>query len=426
MKKIFFITLAALILNSCGGSSYTYDKGCSVDEQNEYVYNYMQKNYLWYSDMPELDYREYGSVYDLFIALKVTKDKWSFIVDKEVFDSYFSGDGYIGFGFKFSKIGSKFFIQYVFDNSPAIEANIQRGDELLKIDGKELSALDKEEAIEIFGERKVGVSKTLTIKKKDGSIENITLSKKNIKVASVLQHKIIKQNGKKIGYLLFDRFIEPSTKELYDAFGYFKKEGIDELVIDLRYNGGGLVNVAGALASLIRADDNNKLLFTLQFNDKNRQRDMSYHLRTVDNSLHNINKVYFLTTNSSCSASEAVINGLKPYLNDIIVIGSKTYGKPVGMVGGEFCGKYIVPIEFEILNSQGEGRYFDGINPTSSCQVGDDLSHNLGDPSETMLKQALYHIEYGSCNSSYKKMARQIQTEDRENINGLNSIINAY
>ena len=252
------------------------------------------------------------------------------------------------------------------------------------------------------------------------------ISKKNIKVLSVLEHKIINKNGKKIGYLLFDRFIEPSMKELYDAFGYFKKEGIDELIVDLRYNGGGLVSVANRLVSLIRREDDKKLLFTLRFNDKNRQRDSTYYLRAVDNSLSGIRRVYFLTTKSTCSASEAVINGLKPYVDDVVIIGSKTCGKPVGMVGGEFCGKYIIPIEFEILNTLGDGRYFNGISPTSSCRTIDDLSHNLGEPNEAMLKQALYHIDNGNCNSSYSKMARQIQSDNRENIDGLNSIINAY
>ena len=373
--------------------------------------------------MKEVDYTKYGSVYDLFADLKVPKDHWSFIVDKEVFDNYFSGKGYIGFGFKFSYINGKYMIEYVYSNSPAKSAGMQRGDELVSVDGTSVSNLSKDEVAELFGDRKVGVQKSIKLKKQDGSSTTLQMKKENIEVPSVLQKKVIEQNGKKVGYLLFDRFIEPSTKELYDAFRIFKNQGINELVVDLRYNGGGLVSVAGALGSLIRAEDDEKLLFTLQFNDKNRNKDMTYHLRAVDNSLSGINRVYFLTTKSTCSASEAVINGLKPY-TDVVVIGSKTCGKPVGMVGGEFCGKYIVPIEFKIVNSNGDGDYFGGLDTT--CQVADDLTHDLGSSNESMLKTALYYIDNGSCGSSNGRLYRKSFDINKNASVGADSVMNAY
>jgi len=269
----------------------------------------------------------------------------------------------------------------------------------------------------------VGLQRRIELKKQDGSNVTLQMKKENIEVPSVLQKKIIEQNGKRVGYLLFDRFIEPSTDELYDAFGYFKNKGVNELVVDLRYNGGGLVSVAGALGSLIRAEDDEKLFFTLQFNEKSRNKDMTYHLRAVDNSLSGINKVYFLTTKSTCSASEAVINGLKPYV-DVVIIGSKTCGKPVGMIGGEFCGKYIVPIEFKIVNSNGDGDYFGGLETT--CQVTDDLTHDLGSSNESMLKTALYYIDSGSCGSSSGRVYRKSFGINRNVSVGVDSIINAY
>ena len=424
MLKIIILIFSLLFINSCEkvtSRDNSYSGSCKVVEQNRYVYNFMQENYLWYQDIPELDYTAYESPYALFLDLTVPKDKWSFIIDKKTFDDYFSGKGYVGYGFKFAKLNGRYYLQMVLKESPASKSNLQRGDEIVKIDGKEITSTDMNEVINLLGPREVGVSREFTIRKKDGSIVNVTLTKESVAVNSVLEKRIIDEGEHTVGYLLFDKFIATSTKELEETFKYFKENGIDSLVIDMRYNGGGLVSVAKDLASLIRTENSSDLLFTLQFNDKNRDRDLEYYFESSSSSLNGIDKVYFLTTEATCSASEAVINGLKPYVA-VKVIGSTTCGKPVGMVGGEFCDKYIVPIEFEILNSQKEGRYFDGINP--NCYVKDDLNHNLGDENEAMLKEAIAQINGYSCTSNNRK-AREIEKQT-DSVNMLNSLINSY
>ena len=424
MYKIVILIFSLLFINSCEkvtSRDNSYRGNCKVVEQNRYVYNFMQDNYFWYQDIPEVDYTTYDSPYALFLKLKVPQDKWSFIIDKKTFDDYFSGKGYVGYGFKFAKLNGKYYLQMILKDSPAYKSNLQRGDEILKIDGKEITSADMNEVINLLGPREVGLSREFTIRKKDGSIVNVTLTKESVAINSVLEKRIINKGEHKVGYLLFDKFIETSTKELEDTFKYFKENGIDSLVIDMRYNGGGLVSVAKDLASLIRIENSSDLLFTLQFNDKHRDRDLEYYFKSTNSSLSGINKIYFLTTNATCSASEAVINGLKPYVA-VKVIGSTTCGKPVGMVGGEFCDKYIVPIEFEIVNSKGEGRYFDGISP--NCQVDDDLNHNLGDENEAMLKEAIAQINGASCSSSNRKV-REIENQT-SSIKMLDSLINSY
>lgn len=429
MYKILSLLVLAFFINSCDSTrsknkyniSEFENDSCSIVNQNRFVYNFMQDNYLWYKDIPNLDYTKYESPYALFKDLKVPQDKWSFIVDKQILDDYFSGKGYVGFGFKFTQMDDGYYLQMVFKDSPAANASLQRGDKILKINGNDISNLDINSVISLLGPREVGISRTFTIKKRDGTIEDVSLTKAKVDVKSVLAKKIIESSNHKIGYLLFDKFIETSSKELSEAFNYFKNEGIDSLIIDMRYNGGGLVSVAQELSSLIREENSGDLLFKLQFNDKNRDRDKSYYFKAQNSSLNGIERVYFLTTDATCSASEAVINGLKPYI-DVKIIGTTTCGKPVGMVGGEFCQKYIVPIEFEILNSQGEGRYFNGLSPT--CQVEDDLSHNLGSENEAMLKEALLEIGGAKCVSS-SKSAKLIKTKSK-NLNMLNSLINSY
>ena len=425
-----FLTLIFLIFlisgcNTTNKNKYNIDdfenSSCSILNQNKFVYDFMQNNYLWYKDMPQLDYTAYDSPLSLFKDLKVPKDKWSFIADKKLFDDYFNGKGYIGFGFKFTKTNDGYYLQLIFKDSPAYNASLQRGDKILKIDGADISNLDFNDVISLLGPREEGISKTFTIKKRDGSIKDVVLNKTKVSVKSVLAKEILINNNHKIGYLLFDKFIKTSSQELADAFNYFKFEGIDSLVVDLRYNGGGLVSVAQELSSLIKEENSDDLLFKLQFNDKNQDRNKEYYFKPTSNSLSGINRVYFLTTDATCSASEAVINGLKPYM-DVKIIGTTTCGKPVGMVGGEFCQKYIVPIEFEILNSQGKGRYYNGISPT--CYVEDDLNHSLGSADEAMFKEAVLEINGLNCSSS-NKSAKRINSKTKK-IDMLNSLINSY
>ena len=426
MKSILhwsYIIILTLGLISCESVTPVENTSeCSSIKEREYVYNYMQKNYLWYQEMPEVDYQSYSSPEALLEDLKVSKDHWSFIIDKKVFDDYFAGEGYIGFGFKLQFDSSnKLIITMVYPNSPASKAGLKRGVEILAINGKDVDAI--EDVNSAFGPKEVGVEATLDIVK-DGQNQSISLKKEKVATPSVITTKVLNINGEKVGYLLFDSFIEPSTNELKGAFEDFANANIDRLIVDLRYNGGGLVSVANDLVSLIKGlYSSGEKSLTLEFNDKNSNKNSSYYIKRYSNSF-DLDSVYFLTTKSTCSSSEAVINALKPYGVDVKLIGSKTCGKPVGMVGGEFCNKYLVPIEFQIVNRDGEGDYFGGMSV--DCSASDDIYHDFGDTNEAMLKEAAYLIEHGSCSNSAN--ARVVTTKAKREIKykGLSTITKAF
>jgi hypothetical protein len=133
--------------------------------------------------------------------------------------------------------------------------------------------------------------------------------------------------------------------------------------------------------------------FRLKWNEKYRKRDYIYRFETDNNSL-NLNRVIFLTTKITASASESVINALKPY-REVITIGDRTYGKPVGMEGSSDRFYVYYLINFKIENSEGFSDYFNGLDVT--CRSEDDLTHELGDIKETMLSDALFFIENGRC-----------------------------
>ena len=419
---IKWIVLIALILftNSCDKVTKKY-KACSIKDQNEFVYRYMQKNYLWNSTMPELDYLSYNSPEELLEDLKDPKDHWSFIIDTKALNSYFNEGKYIGLGIKFSDENGDIYISLVYQNSPAFNAGIKRGMKLISINGKLVKDMNSQEIHEAFGKNEVGVAVNLELEY-NNQINEYNLTKAEIDAKSVITTKIINDGNNKIGYIVFDKFVGFSNDELDRAFKEFKSANINKLIVDLRYNEGGLVDVAQHLASLIHPS--NDIFVKMKFNQQNSIKNSQLYFTRLNNSLENLDGIYFITTKYTCSASEAVINGLKPYVDNIFMIGQKSCGKPVGMIGDNFCGKSILPIEFKITNANDEGDYFGGMTP--NCYASDDIKHSFGDRDESMLRATLDLIDYNVCESSSNKQARRVSNKSRLQLFGIHKITGAY
>ncbi len=210
--------------------------------------------------------------------------------------------------------------------------------------------------------------------------------------------QIVEVDGRKVGYLFFRNFVRPSEAALNEAFTALKAAGATELVLDLRYNGGGLVDVAVQLASLIGgARTSSQVMINWAFNDRiaassNR---VTRFLETPPQTL-NLQRLVVITTRASASASELIINSLRPYL-PVTVVGDTTYGKPVGQYSFTFCEKVLVPVVFSLKNVNNEGDFFTGI--PADCAAGDDLAHQLGDPAEASYAEALTVIRTGACSA---------------------------
>ena len=166
----------------------------------------------------------------------------------------------------------------------------------------------------------------------------------------------------------------------------------------MRYNSGGSLITASILLDKLMRDMDNEVQFKIEWNSQNQNRNLTYSFETDRNSI-DLDKIVFLTTRETASASELVINALRPYLEDnVAIIGDRTYGKPVGMEGKSY-GRYIFYlINFVVKNSDGFYDYFDGLNVTKGCYVKDnDFLHQLGDIEEKLLKKALLYIDRGNC-----------------------------
>jgi hypothetical protein len=249
-----------------------------------------------------------------------------------------------------------------------------------------------------FGIMEVGATAT----------RNVSLTSATVVRDPVLETRIFMlPDGKKVGYLLFNDHIATAEEQLYAAVNGFKNVGIDDLVLDVRYNGGGYLYIASELASMIGGDAvQNKVFEKLIFNSKHPGKTAD-----PDNTLNflsfttkfealpqlNLPRVFVLTGSGTCSASEAIINGLEPFVQ-VIRIGGTTCGKPYGMMQTNNCGKAYFAIEFKGVNSLGTANYENGFAPT--CAVSDDLEHALGDTSERLLQTALSYRDSNSCPAS--------------------------
>lgn len=247
--------------------------------------------------------------------------------------------------------------------------------------------------------------------------------------APVLLDSVLTDGNRKIGYLMFLEHTASAEPELVDSFNRFVDAGVQDLVVDLRYNGGGYLGIAAEVSYQIggshvagkvfekiqfsdkRAADNADPKWTTPFLDTTNYTPPSVPLPTV-----NLARVYLLTTDSTCSASESIANGLAPFVQ-VVRIGSKTCGKPYGFLSRDNCGTTYFPIEFSGVNALGQGDYSDGLAPT--CPAIDDLNHALGDPAEALLWTALTHLRTGQCATALRAPAegaalRLLRSPERE------------
>ncbi len=416
MGRSLFVPMllgSALFLGGCGdSSSYVYTGSCEMEAQLGYVSERLHDQYFWYNYVKDVDLGDYNDTLPLLDAMKYAKlDRWSYITTQVSYDNYYVAGTYYGHGYASRFVDDRLFISYVYDGSPAQKAGFKRGVEILAINDRTVNEISDENLWgTILGEDAEGVENKFIVVI-DGTVVTVTIQKEEINANSVTAAKIIEQGGTKYAYMVLNKFIEPTAEELTAAFAYFKKENAKGLILDLRYNGGGRLSVANLLVNLIGGDNTaDKLFLTLDHNDKYQVKNTDYLFASEANAL-GLDTVYVITTDETCSASEAVINGLRPFVN-VVTIGGTTCGKPVGMYGYTFCDKHLSMIEFETVNADGEGQYYEGIGAT--CEADDDLFHDFGDTDEGMLSQTLYYIDTKSCKEIAAKSAKTIRSKNTD------------
>jgi hypothetical protein len=177
-------------------------------------------------------------------------------------------------------------------------------------------------------------------------------------------------------------------------------------VVDLRYNSGGLLSVMEVLSNLIGGEiTQNQIMYSLEYNANNTSRNESRPFSNLNNSA-DLPRVVIITTGSTASASEMVINALRPFI-EVALIGDTTFGKPVGQLGFVFCEKILRPVSFRTVNAVGDTDFFDGFPP--DCAAADDIDTALGDPAEASFAEALTYLQTGACSAAGKAAASTAQ-----------------
>jgi C-terminal processing protease CtpA/Prc len=373
---------------------------CSVPGQNLFVRNTLREFYFWYRELPDPNTALFPSpeAYLDAVRYRPLDTSFSFITTEAASDAFYSDSQFIGYGIGLRVEGQEMRVTEVYPDSPGSEAGLRRGYRIVAINGVPMADLiARGEMYAALGPGQIGFTVNVRIRDKDGAETDATMTKRLVTIPTVSETRVFDLDGTKVGYILFRNFVEPSVAALDAAFEQLRAEGATELVLDLRYNSGGLVSVGQHLGGLIGGTPTAEQTFVrFVHNDKNAFRDMSLLFPSLLSSL-NLSRVVVIATRFSASASEMVINSLRPFMG-VTVVGDSTYGKPVGQYGFRFCGKILFPVAFTARNARNEGDYFGGI--PADCPAPDDLEHELGDGAEASLAEGLQYLVNGSCSAA--------------------------
>ena len=419
-KSCLFILLAFLFIVSCENTLHDTQEidedKCSQENINREAYKYLKDWYLWYEHLPEIDPADYETMSAMINAVKYREgdkliDRFSYSVTKSEHDDYYAGKRY-GMGFSWMRDEENLlYISMVYPGSPAYSAGLRRGQRVLAMNDVTVEELDenaiynKEHKNDAGFEEKTDWDNVYNAENKGEAVKFLLLEKETEIEAtvylddytskSVLASAVIEDDGVKTGYLHLKSFIQPSEGELDEVFAEFKKEKVDQIVLDLRYNGGGLVKIAHQLVSLIAGSRvKNEDIIKIIYNDKHSNSNSVYKGKMLKNSLDDVKKVGVIVSSGTASASEMVINSLKPFVETVLV-GKTTYGKPVGMNAKDICDQTIVPITFKYANAEDYGDFFLGMDV--DCNSEDDFKHDFGDVEEDGLKNVLYYLKNNKC-----------------------------
>ena len=396
--------MAALVA-ACGGGGSSNDIAsangdCSTTAQKTWLRSYMQDRYFWAGTSPNPDPTPEISVADYFRALLLpgegstnTMHYWSYISDSAAFNQFFAEGKTLGYGAFVNGVERQapLKLRFVEDQSPAARAGLKRGDTIVSINGRSAAEMFMSQDFGL-NPSKEGDQVSIVIDNGAGP-QSYTLSAATYTLTPVSSVKVLDLGGgRKAGYLVLKDFITQAEQPLSAAFASFAQQGATELILDLRYNGGGRISTSNVLASLVAGVSKSGVFAQLKYNSKHPEQNVNFMLGGATGA--GFKRVVVLTGSRTCSASELVVNGLKPYV-DVVTLGGTTCGKPVGFNPQDNCSSTYSAVNFESLNANNQGRYYDGI--TATCTVAEDFTRALGDPTEKLTAAAISYEQAGGC-----------------------------
>jgi carboxyl-terminal processing protease len=424
------------------GVPYPDVQGTATDENN-FLRSWTHELYLWFDQVPDLNPSLYTTT-NYFPLLKtsattasgamVDKIQFHFTYSTTTWESLSMNGVEAGYGVQFNLSSPtpprRLVVANVDPHATGAAATLARGAVVQAIDGTDINAGDTTGVAVLnagLQPARVGETHSFTVLDLGASTpRTVILTAANVTETPVPVATTLNTNSGKVGYILFNDHIATSESELISAFTTLQQQGVSDLVLDIRYNGGGFLDIASEVAFMIAGPTQSSgHTFQLQqFNSQhptinpvtggaitptlfhNTSQGFSVPTGQALPSL-NLARVFVLTGAQTCSASEAIMNGLRGVNVQVIQIGSTTCGKPYGFYPQPNCGTTYFSIEFRGVNDQNFGDYTDGFSPANTvttagypipgCSVADDFNHALGDPNEGQLSAALAYRTGGIC-----------------------------
>ncbi len=432
--------------NPATGNPFPDVQGDTVDENN-FLRSYTDDTYLWYDEVTDRDPALYDDPLVYFDLLRTDaqtpsgtpKDQFHFTIDSDEWFQLSQSGVSFGYGITWAFISNvpprKLVIAYTEPNSPAtnLPLPLARGADILEIDGVDVAFGSDVDALNagLFASTAGEQHRFTVLDLGSNTPRDVILTSASITSATVQNTQVLSMATGEIGYMTFNDHLATAEQALIDAVDQLNAHdsgaGIDDLVLDLRYNGGGFLAIASELAYMIAGPGPTagKVFEDLIFNDKHPVTNpvtgqalspTPFYTTTLGAPFNgtpgqalptlDLPRVYVLTGGGTCSASEAIINGLRGAGVEVIQIGSTTCGKPYGFYPIDNCGTTYFTIQFKGANEAGFGDYADGFSPANAsgpgedvpgCSVADDFTRQLGDPTEGRLAAALAYRDGGGC-----------------------------
>jgi C-terminal processing protease CtpA/Prc len=370
-------------------SNATYNQDAFNLGLNDFLYGMMRDIYFWNDKVPTgLNAQRFSTPEDLMKSLIYTpEDRFTFIEKNgQALFAQVQQNQQTVFGFVPVLLSdTTVMVAKVIPNAPAGVAGLQRGMRILRING---TAVNRSNYTNLTTPN----SMTMEVLNANGSTQSLTMTRTTVNAKTVLKYDVLTAGGTKVAYMNYDTFLG-TTDEVNEAFAFFRQQGATELVLDLRYNLGGLNSNAQHLASLVASRLSGKVLMRQRFNTRYTANDQTTSFVTLPNAM-DVQRVFVIISYNTASASELVINSLRPFM-PVILVGTPSRGKNVGslIMLHPPSGYAVAPTCFTFENSNGERDFGNGFTPTRP-EV-DDVTRDFGDPQEKCLAAALSFIQRG-------------------------------
>ncbi len=400
--------------------------GCSLLERQNWAAAQLREWYLFPELLPvSSNPAGYGTVDDYIDALTATarsqrKDRYfTYLTSIREEDAYYNAGTSGGFGVRLSydTVARRVFVAEAFEGAPALAAGIDRGAEIVSIGTSTanlasvasiMAASGPNGVLTALGPDTAGTARVLRVTGGSGGQRDVTVTKADYALTPISSRygvQILNDGGRQVGYVNLRTFIGTADPALRDAFARFRTAGITQVIVDLRYNGGGAIVIAELFSDLLggqrsTADVQSRTVFRP---DKSSNDSIRYYGPQPQSIA--ATRIAFIGTGGTASASELVINASIPYLGaNAALIGTNTYGKPVGQIARDLaaCDDRLRVVALATQNAARQGDYYDGLagKVQASCQATDDVNYPMGDPREASTRAALDFLAGRSCGAA--------------------------